>query len=64
MHGIIVSISYGARCLPFERVRLSSTQLETPITHYAGRLRSQSMDTIHRHTISEGLNLDVVGTKL
>ena len=45
------------------RVLLSSTQLETPIAHFPGSPRSQSMDTIH-HEAGVGLNLDEVGTKL
>jgi hypothetical protein len=45
------------------RVLLSSIQLETPIVHFPGSPRSQSMDTIH-HEAGVDLNLDEVGTKL
>ena len=43
---------------------LSSTQLETPIAHFADSPRCiQSMDTIH-HDTGDGLNLDEVGINL
>ena len=38
------------------RIPLSSTQLKTPIAHFPGSLRSQSMDTIQRDT-GDVLNL-------
>jgi hypothetical protein len=61
---IIVTLSYGMGLgLHQLRVLLSGTQLETPIAHFPGSPRSQSMDTVH-HEAGVDLNLDRVGTKL